>query len=674
MLQNPYFKSESEVQNGHWLLDNNFCSVTENGSSDIKVEPREIEDETEFDFENEEKEALKTELCRNQTIEIGKYPTTIDIGQKPTYDKDALFSCHICQISFLQKKYYRRHIIHTNLDGKKLFKCCACGKKFTFPDGIRSHIRHIELVHDVHIKRQQNSETHTCDQCGFSAKSIGSLKLHSRQKHNSEIDTETKVSIDPEPNEFNDLKKPKMSYAELIKESLMKNPDVKLTSTDIYKTISASYPYYKMENKDWKNSIRHCLTIYDIFTKLSQDRGSYWTLTENLSESDLELMELSKNGEKEQELNKFPNFYQLLVTEVGSKDLLNAFVVKQELPEMVNTEEGQKPIGFCDFEHEEKEALKTDGIRSHMRHIELVHDVHIKRQQNSETHICDQCGFQAKSNRSLNLHIRMKHNSENMSESDGLPKTNKKKCPHCDFEAKNLNLHIDRKHPEHGEKNFLCDKCDKSFIFKSSFQYHVKNSCKNSKDCEIMKAKRKEKSKLICTKCGKVYSSTTDLKRHMNSFHLKLKPFKCTKCPAAFTWEGSLQYHIKTLHENNYEEHPCSQCDKVFKLNDSLKHHVLSVHEKQFDFKCEFCGKDWTTQEKLSTHISRIHKQKGLHCEICDKKFTTFSMFRFHKLDVHKEEIEHWICDKCPSQTWKQRFKCTFFSEAGLHRHNEIKH
>jgi hypothetical protein len=51
-------------------LDNNFCSVTENGSSDIKVEPREIEDETEFDFENEEKEALKTELCRNQTIEI----------------------------------------------------------------------------------------------------------------------------------------------------------------------------------------------------------------------------------------------------------------------------------------------------------------------------------------------------------------------------------------------------------------------------------------------------------------------------------------------------------------------------------------------------------------------------------------------------------------------------
>ena len=296
-------KSESEVQNGHWLLENNFCDATENGSSDIKVEPQEIEDGSGFDVEHEEKVALETELCTNQSIEIGKYPTVIENGQKPTYDKDALFSCHICQISFLQKKYYRRHIIRTNQDGKKLFKCCACDKKFTFPDGIRSHIRHIESVHGVRIKRQQDYGIYTCDQCGFPAKSIASIKLHSRQKHNSEKLSEF---VNPEPNESNDLKKPKMSYAELIKESLMKNPDVKVTSTDIYKTISASYPYYKMENKDWKNSIRHCLTIYDIFTKLSQDRGSFWKLTENLSESDLKLIELSKNHEEEQE-DKFSN-------------------------------------------------------------------------------------------------------------------------------------------------------------------------------------------------------------------------------------------------------------------------------------------------------------------------------------------------------------------------------
>ena len=648
-------KSESEVQNGHWLLENNFCSATENGISDVKVESQEIEDGVGFD----------------------------------------------------DKKM-------TKFQYKRQFECGDCHKDYKNLDTLRQHKK---------IKKHME---------------YSGWEYPKDSDSVAKIDKETKVPVNPEPNESNDLKKPKMSYAELIKESLMKNPDVKLTSTDIYKKISASYPYYKMENKDWKNHIRHCLTIYDIFTKLSQDKGSFWTLTENLTESDLELIEQSKNRENERGLNKFSNFYPLLVTEVGSKDSLNACVVKQELLEIINTEEGQKSIGFCDFKHEEKEALKTefctnqtieigqkptydqdalfscnicqisflqrkyyrrhiiltnqdgkklfkccacdkkftfpDGIRSHMRHIELVHDVHIKRQQNSETHICDQCGFSAKSSRSLKLHNRQKHNSENLSESDGLPKTNKKKCLHCDYEAKNLNWHIDRKHPEHGEKNFCCDKCEECFIFKSSFAYHVKNNCKTSKGCEIIQAKRKEKNKLVCTKCGKVYSSTTDLKRHMNSFHLKLKPSKCTDCPAAFTRENSLQYHIKTLHENNYEKHPCLQCDKVFKLNDSLKHHVLSVHEKQFDFKCEFCGKDFTTQETLSTHISRIHKQKEMHCEICDKKFTGIIMFRFHKLDVHKEKIEHWICNECPSQNWKQRFNCTFFSEAGLHRHNEIKH
>ena len=27
-----------------------------------------------------------------------------------------------------------------------------------------------------------------------------------------------------------------------------------------------------------------------------------------------------------------------------------------------------------------------------------------------------------------------------------------------------------------------------------------------------------------------------------------------------------------------------------------------------------------------------------------------------------------------PAKNWKQILKCTFFSEAGLHRHNKIKH
>ena len=81
----------------------------------------------------------------------------------------------------------------------------------------------------------------------------------------------------------------------------------------------------------------------------------------------------------------------------------------------------------------------------------------------------------------------------------------------------------------------------------------------------------KESRIYTCSDCDKVYCSKRDLRNHLNSKHLKLKPFKCDQCPAAFTARPSLGYHIKTKHENQYEEHLCNQCAKTFKQNSALQ-------------------------------------------------------------------------------------------------------
>ena len=50
-----------------------------------------------------------------------------------------------------------------------------------------------------------------------------------------------------------------------------------------------------------------------------------------------------------------------------------------------------------------------------------------------------------------------------------------KPCPYCEYKspyAASINCHIDRLHPEHGEKTFMCDTCGKGFIFKTSFHEH----------------------------------------------------------------------------------------------------------------------------------------------------------------------------------------------------------
>lgn len=77
--------------------------------------------------------------------------------------------------------------------------------------------------------------------------------------------------------------KPRMSYAQLIAEALVNAPDGMLTLSEIYAAISARHPFYKMEARNWQNSIRHNLTLNKSFTKVprmssSEGRGSYWKL------------------------------------------------------------------------------------------------------------------------------------------------------------------------------------------------------------------------------------------------------------------------------------------------------------------------------------------------------------------------------------------------------------
>ena len=48
------------------------------------------------------------------------------------------------------------------------------------------------------------------------------------------------------------------------------------------------------------------------------------------------------------------------------------------------------------------------------------------------------------------------------------------------FYKQRINIHIDRIHPEHGEKQFFCNTCGKGFIFKDSFKDHCVYYCRKN--------------------------------------------------------------------------------------------------------------------------------------------------------------------------------------------------
>jgi len=165
--------------------------------------------------------------------------------------------------------------------------------------------------------------------------------------------------------------------------------------------------------------------------------------------------------------------------------------------------------------------------------------------------------------------------------------------------------------------------------------------------------------------CGKTFGCDNNLKRHIETVHENLRPFKCDVCSKAFGLKKTLQEHrclnvVQSVPKKQFvqsvpkKQFVQSVPKKQFVQSVPKKQFVQSVPKKQFvqsvpkkQFLCDICNMVFGSRAHLVKHIKCVHEQiKDFNCQTCGKPFGCVNNLKRHIETVH-EKLRPFKCDVC---------------------------
>ncbi|XP_045121767.1 zinc finger protein 99-like isoform X1 [Portunus trituberculatus] len=194
-----------------------------------------------------------------------------------------------------------------------------------------------------------------------------------------------------------------------------------------------------------------------------------------------------------------------------------------------------------------------------------------------------------------------------------------------------------------------------------------------------------------CPKCGLIYSSLSDLTRHLRQTHPDSLPHACRLCDDRFHFRQELEGHIMLHFLGSFK---CDFCGIHFGLKYPFLRHLEAQHPGDFLLKCEFCEFTSASFLEYRQHRREPHQAGGpgevpAECQHCDE------LVPHDELEEHIEE-HLWQQEPRPvfvrpvsegcrvagrrrgrlGKKWPHCPECdvTFSSAAALSRHNHQQH
>jgi len=166
---------------------------------------------------------------------------------------------------------------------------------------------------------------------------------------------------------------------------------------------------------------------------------------------------------------------------------------------------------------------------------------------------------------------------------------------------------------------------------------------------------------IYCNYCSRQYSEkalerTTVLLDHLFTHDIKIKwknkdrSIKCPTCVRVFTSQEKLTEHITRAHS---EVMPCAYCGKLISNRVSKRRHEnehKALEERRFT--CDICSKAFIDNAALKRHMMIHTGLKPFQCSDCGKQFTMG-----HKLAEHRRNHTGETPFECSRCFRKFKFK-----------------
>ncbi|XP_310938.6 zinc finger protein 845 [Anopheles gambiae] len=300
--------------------------------------------------------------------------------------------------------------------------------------------------------------------------------------------------------------------------------------------------------------------------------------------------------------------------------------------------------------------------------------MHLQTHGRKLVYRCVPCGIKFRKQESLDEHNLLIHTSE---------EEKRYRCDKCDkaFATEHLLNSHGLWHENVARKNITCSVCNIFFTSQPSLKKHralhhpsmessdvsvpsTNGSTAEAVDDEKLVASQYrtrisateigEQEKLIrrhcllhCSRCAFFGESFTQLKEHAAEAH-GLRSCDVVCCERTYSKRQSLYEHC-LVHENP-DCFRCDVCGKSYSSSRSLQNHKWRIHTPAAErpFRCDVCGetfvKDYLLKQHLVHHLAK-HKKLN-HCDVCERSFTTATVLKCHQQTYHGGGFA-LICDIC---------------------------